>query len=478
MRAQQRCRTMSITLSLIWLFSLFSAVTNLWAGQVTLGWNHTTQNEDGSRLTNLSHYTLHYGTVSRGREDEPVDFQYQFTTNVSKGQSSITLTNLNPGLYYFAITALDFSGQESKYAKEISLLIPSSNSSGGSSKNGGSGSSTSGGGNSSTSSGGNSSTSGGGSSSTSGGGSSSRSSGSSGSGVTVFVDNRDGQTRRTGTWKVSSGPAPWKGESLYSTGTNATFRWTPQLTTAGTYTVDVWWTYHQNRATSVPYKIRHKNGTTTVKVNQRQAQLGGKWNRLGTFTFAAGSNGYVEVAGSNGQASADAVRFGPGTATSSSSTSGSSSSSSTSGSSSSSTSGRSSSSSSKAAEVILDNNDSQTRRTGTWKVSSGRNPWGKDSLYSTGTNATFRWTPKLPTTGTYTVYAWWTYAKNRATSVPYKIRHKNGTTTVKVNQLQAGLGGQWNRLGTFTFAAGSNGYVEVAGSNGQASADAVWFGRD
>jgi hypothetical protein len=124
------------------------------------------------------------------------------------------------------------------------------------------------------------------------------------------VDNRDQTTSRTGTWSVSSGPDPWEGESLYSSGTSATFRWTPQLPSSGTYAVYAWWTYHANRSTAVPYRIQHAQGTTTVTVNQREAALGGQWNLLGTFEFAAGSSGYVEVLGSNGQACADAVWFG------------------------------------------------------------------------------------------------------------------------------------------------------------------------
>ena len=263
-------------------------VTTLWAAEVKIRWNPSTQNEDGSRLTDLSHYTVHYGTLSRGKEDDPREFQYQFTTNVSGNKSSVTLSNLKKGQrYFFSVTTLDFAGNESKYAKETSLDIPSSTSSGNSS-----------------------STSDSGSSGTSSNNNTSGSSSTSGSAVEVLVDNRDGWTSRTGTWKKSGGPAPWKGESLYSQGTSAKFRWTPKLPTAGTYKVYAWWTYHRNRATSVPYRIRHANGTKTVTVNQRQAKLGGKWNHLGTFKFKAGTSGYVEVLGSKGQANADAVWFG------------------------------------------------------------------------------------------------------------------------------------------------------------------------
>jgi hypothetical protein len=129
------------------------------------------------------------------------------------------------------------------------------------------------------------------------------------SSVEVIVDNQAPTTTQTGIWNVSSGPNPWAGQSLYSATVNATFRWTPLLPLAGTYKVYAWWTYHASRSTTVPYQIRHQAGVSTVTVNQRNDALGGRWNLLGTFQFAAGSAGSVTVLGENGNACADAVRF-------------------------------------------------------------------------------------------------------------------------------------------------------------------------
>src|SRR5262249_24723851 len=116
-----------------------------------------------------------------------------------------------------------------------------------------------------------------------------------------------------------------------------------------------------------------------------------------------------------------------------------------------------------------------TSRTGTWKLVSTPDAWKGRSRYSTTNPATFRWTPFLPVTGLYKVYAWWPSAANRAVSVPYRIRYKYGITTVTVNQRDAMLAGRWHLLGTFWFEAGNSGYVEVSGENGRASADAVRF---
>ena len=53
------------------------------------------------------------------------------------------------------------------------------------------------------------------------------------------------------------------------------------------YTVSAWWSQGANRSASAPYLIDHSGGTATVNVNQ-QAN-GGKWNVLGSYSFASGN---------------------------------------------------------------------------------------------------------------------------------------------------------------------------------------------
>ena len=125
---------------------------------------------------------------------------------------------------------------------------------------------------------------------------------------TGIVDNLDPNTVVTGTWKQSSGPNPWEANSVYN-GFGSTFRWLPAVPVAGVYEVYAWWTYHSKRSTTVPYRIGHAGGVDTVVVNQHDTALGGQWNLLGSYTFDAGSGGYVEVSSENGQASADAVKL-------------------------------------------------------------------------------------------------------------------------------------------------------------------------
>jgi hypothetical protein len=61
--------------------------------------------------------------------------------------------------------------------------------------------------------------------------------------------------------------------------------------------------------TTVPYKVVHAGGTFTTTRNHETG--GGQWQLQGTFTFNAGTGGYVEVSDANGQAAADAVRLVP-----------------------------------------------------------------------------------------------------------------------------------------------------------------------
>ncbi len=129
--------------------------------------------------------------------------------------------------------------------------------------------------------------------------------------VEIVVDNQDPNTAATGIWRQSSGPNPWEANSVYNSNAGSTFRWLPLVPVAGDYEVYAWWTFHNNRSTTVPYRIGHNGVVDMVVRNQKDAALGGQWNLLGSFTFDAGGGGYVEVSAENGQASADAVRLVP-----------------------------------------------------------------------------------------------------------------------------------------------------------------------
>ena len=79
---------------------------------------------------------------------------------------------------------------------------------------------------------------------------------------------------------------------------------------AGKYEVRLSWSRHANRATNVPVTIHHRDGSTTVKVNQRQKPKHGAFGSLGTFDFAQGKT-RVELinADTDGHVVADALQF-------------------------------------------------------------------------------------------------------------------------------------------------------------------------
>jgi hypothetical protein len=88
-------------------------------GAVTLVWDAPTTNTDGSYLnpaTDISLYKIYYGNSSL-TYTTVVNVTNPSTTTISK-----TL-NLTAGTYYFTVTAVDASGQESSYSNEAMKTI-------------------------------------------------------------------------------------------------------------------------------------------------------------------------------------------------------------------------------------------------------------------------------------------------------------------------------------------------------------------
>lgn len=86
---------------------------------LTLAWDAPTTNTDGSSLnpvTDISLYKIYYGTTS---------LTYTQVVNITNpGTTTISQTlNLSPGTYYFAVTTVDASGQESDYSNEVMKTI-------------------------------------------------------------------------------------------------------------------------------------------------------------------------------------------------------------------------------------------------------------------------------------------------------------------------------------------------------------------
>jgi hypothetical protein len=99
--------TVSVALA---AFSLTVNSTAPQTGSASLSWAAPTARSDGTPLSmsEISGYTLYYGS-SAGNYSNSVDIDDPFTT-------SITVTDLPVGTYYFVMTARDTDGRESGYS--------------------------------------------------------------------------------------------------------------------------------------------------------------------------------------------------------------------------------------------------------------------------------------------------------------------------------------------------------------------------
>lgn len=84
------------------------------AGSVTLSWGAPTQNTDGSTLTDLAGYYIYYGTAGAVTNVLPV---------LGASATSVVLSNLSPGVWYFAAMAYNASGVTSGLSGLASTTI-------------------------------------------------------------------------------------------------------------------------------------------------------------------------------------------------------------------------------------------------------------------------------------------------------------------------------------------------------------------
>jgi hypothetical protein len=130
-------------------------------------------------------------------------------------------------------------------------------------------------------------------------------------------------------------------------------------------------------------------------------------------------------------------------------------------------------------DIIVDN--STASKKGNWATLSSGFGIFKDDYLTDGNSAkgkkSVTFTPNLPISGKYFVYARWPSGSNRATNVPIDITSADGLTTVVKDQKNTGKNGAWVLLGTFNFEKGTAGSVTIRtnGTNGLVVADAVRF---
>ena len=122
-----------------------------------------------------------------------------------------------------------------------------------------------------------------------------------------------------GQWQYSTHTPPYVGlgylhdQSAGKGEKSVTF--TPDLPRAGRYEVRLAHCYNVRRATNAPVTIRHADGETKLRINQQEEPPHGRLFRtLGTFRFAAGTNGSVRLSNEDTGGKyviADAVQFLP-----------------------------------------------------------------------------------------------------------------------------------------------------------------------
>jgi len=84
-------------------------------GVVTLSWSAPTENTDGSALTNLAGFDIHYGT-------DPNALSEKISIN-TVGMLTYVIDNLSSGTWYFEVIAVNTSGIESGPSSTVSATI-------------------------------------------------------------------------------------------------------------------------------------------------------------------------------------------------------------------------------------------------------------------------------------------------------------------------------------------------------------------
>jgi hypothetical protein len=128
----------------------------------------------------------------------------------------------------------------------------------------------------------------------------------------IVID--DSEAKLSGDWKRSSVMGPHVGNGyLHDDDTNKgklRARFIPDLK-AGLYEVRIFYAPAANRASNALVVIRSKDGEKSFRIDQRKTFKTDEGVLLGTFEFAAGRDGWVEVRndGTKGHVIADAVQF-------------------------------------------------------------------------------------------------------------------------------------------------------------------------
>jgi hypothetical protein len=97
------------------LASFSISVNQIATGSATLTWAAPTQNTDGSALTDLAGYVIHYGRSAAALTQQ--------ITIGSAGTLRYVVGNLDPGTWYFAVTSVNSANLESTLSPTVNNAI-------------------------------------------------------------------------------------------------------------------------------------------------------------------------------------------------------------------------------------------------------------------------------------------------------------------------------------------------------------------
>jgi len=121
-------------------------------------------------------------------------------------------------------------------------------------------------------------------------------------------------------------------------------------------------------------------------------------------------------------------------------------------------------------EKVIDTGDPECSLIGSgWFTSANPGYWGNTPAYlnPVGDGSSYaEFKPEFNVDAVYEVYGWWVASSNRCTDTPFIIKHKNGTDTMRVNQVQNGS--IWKLIGTYQFSTDSSQKIIIsnAGTTG------------
>src|SRR5262245_12709780 len=90
------------------------SMTTVTVRTAALSWTPPSSNIDGSAATDLAGYKVYWGTASRN---------YTSSADVTGADSSNYTVTLTPGTWFFAVTALNASNEESAKSNEVSKTV-------------------------------------------------------------------------------------------------------------------------------------------------------------------------------------------------------------------------------------------------------------------------------------------------------------------------------------------------------------------